>query len=69
MLKDITAIEFKLTGKMPANLIEITDLSIYYKQVTFSTYSYTSLSHLICITKSLYYSIKNLKDVVNYKNN
>jgi len=31
MLEDITAIEFELAGKTPANLIEIADLFIYYK--------------------------------------
>ncbi len=31
MLENIIAIEFKLTGEMSVNLIEITDLFIYYK--------------------------------------
>jgi len=31
MLKDITAIESKLADEMPANLIEIAGLFVYYK--------------------------------------
>ncbi len=69
MLEDIIIIKFKLTDKISANLIKIAGLLIYYKQVTFSAYSYTSLLCLIHITKSSYYSAKNLKDTVNYKNN
>ncbi len=68
MLEDIIIIESKLTDEISANLIEIIELFVHYKQVTFSTYSYTSLLYLIHITKSLYYFIKNLKDAVNYKN-
>ncbi len=69
MLKDIIIIEFELTDEISANLIEIADLLVYYKQVAFSAHSYTSLSRLIYITKSSYYSVKNLKDAVNYENN
>ncbi len=69
MLEDITAIKFKLADEISANLIKIADLFIYYKRVAFSIHSYTSLLRLIHIIKSLYYSAKNLKDIINYENN
>ncbi len=68
MLEDIIIIKFKLADKTPANLIEITELFIYYKRVAFSAHSYTSSSCLIRITESLYYFVKNLKDAADYKN-
>ncbi len=69
MLKDIIIIKSELINEISANLIEITELFIYYKQVAFSIHSYASLLYLIHISKSLYYSIKNLKDTADYKNN
>ncbi len=68
MLKDIITIKSELADEIPINFIEIAGLFIHYKRVTFSAYSYTSLLYLVHITESLYYFIKNLKDVVNYKN-
>ncbi len=68
MLKDITAMKSELIDEMFTNFIEIAELLIYYKRVIFSIYSYTSLLHLIYIIKSLYYSVKNLKDVADYEN-
>ena len=68
MLKDIKRMTAELTDKMPAECIEITDLSFRHKHTAFSASSYTSLIQLICTAEPPSYKAKNLKDAVNYKN-
>ena len=68
MLKDIKRMTTELTGKMPAEHIEITGLLFRYKHTAFSASLYTSLIWLIYTAESPSYKVKNLKDAVNYKN-
>ena len=58
----------ELTDKMPAECIEIADLSFRYKCAAFSAPSYVSLIQLIYTAESPSYKAKNLKNAVNYKN-
>ena len=68
MLKDIKRITTELTGKMPAEYIEITGLSFRHKYTAFSAPPYVPLIWLIHIAKLSSYKAKNLKDAANYKN-
>ena len=68
MLKDIKRMTAELTGKMPAECIEIIGLSFRYKHTAFSVPSYALLIWLIYTAELLSYKAKNLKDAVNYKN-
>ena len=58
----------ELTDEIPAECIEITGLSFRHKYAAFSAPSYAFLTWLIYTVKSFYYEVKNLKNVVNYKN-
>ena len=68
MLKDIKRITAELTGKMPAECIEITGLSFRHKCAAFSVPLYVPLIWLIYTAELLSYKVKNLKDAVNYEN-
>ena len=68
MLKDIKRMTAELTGKMPAECIEITDLLFRYKCAAFSAPLYAFLTQLIYMTEPPSYEAKNLKNAVNYKN-
>ena len=68
MLKDIKRMTAELTGKIPAEHIEITGLSFRHKYAAFSASSYVLLIWLIYTAESLFYKAKNLKDAVNYEN-
>ena len=68
MLKDIKRMTAELTGKMPAEYIEIIGLSFRYKYTAFSASSYAFLMRLIYTAESPFYEVKNLKDAVNYEN-
>ena len=58
----------ELTGKMPAECIEITGLLFRHKCAAFSVPLYVPLIWLIYTAESFFYEVKNLKDTVNYKN-
>ena len=68
MLKDIKRMTAKLTGKMPAECIEIAGLLFRYKYTAFSAPLYTPLIQLIYTAESPSYKAKNLKNAVNYEN-
>ena len=68
MLKDIKRMITELTDKASVKYIEITGLSFRYKYAAFSAPLYTFLIQLIYTAELLSYKAKNLKDVVNYKN-
>ena len=68
MLKDIKRITAELIDKMPTEYIEIIDLLFRYKYTAFSVSSYILLMQLIYTAKSSSYKAKNLKNIVNYKN-
>ena len=58
----------ELTGKIPAEHIEITGLLFRHKYTAFSAPLYTLLTQLIYTAESPSYKAKNLKDAVNYEN-
>ena len=58
----------ELADKIPAEHIEITDLSFRHKYTAFSAPSYVSLTQLIYTAESSSYKVKNLKDAANYEN-
>ena len=58
----------ELTGKMPAECIEIISLSFRHKHAAFSAPLYVPLIQLIYTAELSFYKAKNLKDTVNYKN-
>ena len=68
MLKDIKRMTAELTDKTPIKHIEITGLSFRHKYTAFSAPLYAFLIQLIYTTELSSYKVKNLKDVVNYKN-
>ena len=68
MLKDIKRMTAELVNEVPAECIEISDLSFRYKYVAFSVSLYALLMQLICTAESSSYEVKNLKDAVNYEN-
>ena len=68
MLKDIKKMTAELTDKISAECIEIADLLFRYKYTAFSVPSYILLMRLIYTAESSFYEVKNLKNVVNYKN-
>ena len=68
MLKDIKRMTTELTGKMPAERIEITGLSFRHKYTAFSAPSYAPLTQLIYTAEPPSYEAKNLKNAVNYEN-
>ena len=68
MLKDIKRMTAELTDKIPAECIEITDLSFRHKYAAFSAPLYAPLTQLIYTAEPPSYEAKNLKDAVNYKN-
>ena len=68
MLKDIKRMTAELTGKMPAECIEIAGLPFRHKHTAFSAPSYALLTWLICTAEPPSYEAKNLKDAVNYEN-
>ena len=69
MLKDIKRMTAELTGKMPAECIEITGLLFRYKYAAFSAPLYVFLIWLIYTAELSFYKAKNLKNAVNYENN
>ena len=58
----------ELIDKMPAECIEITDLSFRHKYTAFSVPLYTLLIQLIYTAELSFYKVKNLKNAVNYEN-
>ena len=58
----------ELTGKMPAECIEIAGLSFRHKYTAFSAPLYASLTQLIYMAEPPSYKVKNLKNAVNYEN-
>ena len=68
MLEDIKRMTAELTGKMPAECIEIAGLSFRHKCTAFSAPSYVPLTQLIYTAEPPSYKAKNLKDAVNYEN-
>ena len=68
MLKNIKKMTAELTGKMPAEYIEITGLLFWHKCTAFSVPLYAPLMWLIYTAELPSYKVKNLKDAANYKN-
>ena len=68
MLEDIERMTAELTGKMPAECIEITGLSFRHKCAAFSASLYTPSTQLIYTAEPPSYKAKNLKDAANYEN-
>ena len=68
MLKDIKRMTAELIDEISAKHIEISGLSFRYKHTAFSIPSYVSLMRLIYTAESPSYEAKNLKNIVNYKN-